>query len=160
MRFLLGVLLGVFLMGNTVLAADAGYGAKGAINSTQPTVEEMLQFAIQDEYLAKAQYSLVMDTFGELRPFSNIVQSEAQHIALLRPLFTDRGWNVPEDESRPHLVTPQNFTEALKLAEQAEVDNIAMYEHFLNQKNIPDDLKSVFERLLAASRRHLNAFRR
>ena len=160
MRFLLGVLLGVFLMGNTVLAADAGYGAKGAINSTQPTVEEMLQFAIQDEYLAKAQYSLVMDTFGELRPFSNIVQSEAQHIALLRPLFTDRGWNVPEDESRPHLVTPQNFTEALNLAEQAEVDNIAMYEHFLNQKNIPDDLKSVFERLLAASRRHLNAFRR
>ena len=160
MRFLLGVLLGVFLMGNTVLAADAGYGAKGAINSTQPTVEEMLQFAIQDEYLAKAQYSLVMDTFGEVRPFSNIVQSGVQHIALLRPLFTDRGWNVPEDESRPHLVTPQNFTEALNLAEQAEVDNIAMYEHFLNQKNIPDDLKSVFERLLAASRRHLNAFRR
>ena len=160
MRFLLGVLLGVFLMGNIVLAADAGYGARGAINSTQPTVEEMLQFAIQDEYLAQAQYSLVMDTFGKLRPFSNIVQSEAQHIALLRPLFTDRGWNVPEDESRPHLVTPQNFTEALKLAEQAEVDNIAMYEHFLNQKNIPDDLKSVFERLLAASRRHLNAFRR
>ena len=160
MRFLLGVLLGVFLMGNTVLAADAGYGAKGAINSTQPTVEEMLQFAIQDEYLAKAQYSLVMDTFGEVRPFSNIVQSEVQHIALLRPLFTDRGWNVPEDESMPHLVTPQNFTEALKLAEQAEVDNIAMYEHFLNQKNIPDDLKSVFERLLAASKRHLNAFRR
>ncbi len=160
MRFLLGVLLGVFLMGNTVLAADAGYGAKGAVNTTQPTVQEMLQFAIQDEYLAKAQYSLVMDSFGKLRPFSNIVQSEDQHIALLRPLFTDRGWNVPEDESRPHLVTPQNFTEALKLAEQAEVDNIAMYEHFLNQKNIPDDLKSVFERLLAASKRHLNAFRR
>ena len=160
MRFLLGVLLGVFLMGNTVLAADTGYGAKGAVNVSQPTVQEMLQFAIQDEYLAKAQYSLVMDTFGELRPFSNIVQSEEQHITLLRPLFTDRGWNVPEDESRPHLVTPQNFTEALKLAEQAEVDNIAMYEHFLNQKNIPDDLKSVFERLLAASRRHLNAFRR
>ena len=160
MRFLLGVLLGVFLMGNTVLAADAGYGAKGAINTTQPTVQEMLQFAIQDEYLAKAQYSLVMDTFGKLRPFSNIVQSEDQHIALLRPLFTDRGWDVPQDESGPYLVTPQSFTEALKIGEQAEVDNIAMYEHFLNQKNIPEDLKSVFERLLAASKRHLNAFRR
>lgn len=160
MRFLLGVLLGVFLMGNTVLAADAGYGAKGAINTTQPTVQEMLQFAIQDEYLAKAQYSLVMDTFGKLRPFSNIVQSEDQHIALLKPLFTDRGWDVPKDESGPYLVTPQSFTEALKIGEQAEVDNIAMYEHFLNQKNIPEDLKSVFERLLAASKRHLNAFRR
>lgn len=160
MRFLLGVLLGVFLMGNTVLAADAGYGAKGAIHSTQPTVQEMLQFAIQDEYLAKAQYSLVMDSFGKLRPFSNIVQSEDQHIALLRPLFTDRGWDVPEDESGPYLVTPQSFAEALKIGEQAEVDNIAMYEHFLNQKNIPEDLKAVFERLLAASKRHLNAFRR
>ena len=160
MRFLLGVLLGVFLMGNTVLAADAGYGAKGAINTTQPTVQEMLQFAIQDEYLAKAQYSLVMDTFGKLRPFSNIVQSEDQHIALLKPLFTDRGWDVPQDESGPYLVTPQSFTEALKIGEQAEVDNIAMYEHFLNQKNIPEDLKSVFERLLVASKRHLNAFRR
>ena len=160
MRFLLGVLLGVFLMGNTVLAADAGYGAKGAINTTQPTVQEMLQFAIQDEYLAKAQYSLVMDTFGKLRPFSNIVQSEDQHIALLKPLFTDRGWDVPQDESGPYLVTPQSFTEALKIGEKAEVDNIAMYEHFLNQKNIPEDLKSVFERLLAASKRHLSAFRR
>lgn len=160
MRFLLGVLLGVFLMGNTVLAADAGYGAKGEVNTTQPTVQEMLQFAIQDEYLAKAQYSLVMDSFGKLRPFSNIVQSEDQHIALLRPLFTDRGWDVPEDESSPYLVTPQNFAEALKIGEQAEIENIAMYEHFLSQKNIPDDLKSVFERLLAASKRHLSAFRR
>ena len=50
MKIIYGILLGVLLMFNTAFAADAGYGAKGAINTPQPTVQEMLTFAIQDEY--------------------------------------------------------------------------------------------------------------
>ena len=160
MRVLWGVLLGLLLMANTATAADAGYGAKGAVKVTPLTVQEMLQFAIQDEYLARAQYVAVMDAFGKVRPFSNIVQSEEHHIALLKPLFTDRGWDVPADESKPHVVVPQTFAEALQIGQQAEVENIAMYEHFLRQPDLPDDVQAVVERLLAASKRHLQAFSR
>lgn len=160
MRILWGVLLGLLLMANSAFAADEGYGARGAVKAAQPTVQEMLQFAIQDEYLARAQYTAVMDAFGKVRPFSNIVQSEEQHIALLKPLFTDRGWDVPADESKPHVVVPNTFAEALQIGQQAEVDNIAMYEQFLRQPDLPDDVKAVLERLLAASKRHLQAFNR
>lgn len=158
MRVVWMVLMSLFLMVSTVLAADAGYGAKGAAQVSQPTLQEMLSFAIQDEYLALAQYNAVLDKFGKIRPFVNIVRSEEQHIALLKPLFNDRGWDVPGDESAAMIKVPVTMAQALQIGKEAELDNIAMYEHFLQQQDVPEDVKSVFERLLAASRRHLQAF--
>ena len=35
--------------------------------------------AINDEYHARAFYNAVIDKFGEIRPFSNIVQAETRH---------------------------------------------------------------------------------
>ena len=160
MRFFWSLLVGLLLMVNTAAAADAGYGAKGAVNTPQPSVQEMVQFAIQDEHLARAQYTAVMDMFGKVRPFSNIVLSEERHIAYLEPLFTDRGWDIPADMSKGHIVKPKTFTEAKQIAVQAEVDNIAMYEYFLQQPELPSDVKTVLELLLAASKRHLEAFSR
>lgn len=159
MKKILVVLLGLLLMANIATAAP-NYGAKGAVQVAQPTVQEMLHFAIQDEYLARARYTAVLDVFGKIRPFSNIVQAEEQHIAYLRPLFNDRGWDVPADESGPYMIAPRSFAEALRIGEQAELDNIAMYEHFLRQADLPEDLQVVFGRLLASSQRHLAAFRR
>ena len=160
MRVVWMVLLSLFLMGSSVLAADTGYGAKGAAQVSQPTLQEMLKFAIQDEYLALAQYNAVLDQFGKIRPFANIVRSEEQHIALLKPLFNDRGWDVPGDESAALVHIPATMAQALQIGKEAELDNIAMYEHFLQQPDLPEDVKAVFERLLAASKRHLQAFRK
>ena len=158
MKIIYGILLGVLLMFNTAFAADAGYGAKGAINTPQPTVQEMLTFAIQDEYLAHSQYGTVLDTFGKVRPFSNIILSEERHISYLQPLFTDRGWDIPADKGKDMVIKPKTFAEALKLGIQIETDNIAMYEYFLQQPDLPSDAKTVFELLLAASNKHLQAF--
>ena len=158
MKLIYGILLGMLLMFNTAFAADAGYGAKGAVNTPQPTVQEMLTFAIQDEYLAHSQYAAVLDTFGKVRPFSNIILSEERHISYLQPLFTDRGWDIPTDKSKELVVTPKTFTEALRSGVQAETDNIAMYEYFLQQPELPSDVKTVFELLLSASNKHLQAF--
>lgn len=35
-------------------------------------VKEMLLYAIQDEYLANKEYGMIMDEYGQQRPFSNI----------------------------------------------------------------------------------------
>ena len=158
MRVVWMVLLSLYLMVSTGFAADPGYGAKGALQAANPTVQEMLNYSMQDEYLARAEYNVVLDKFGKVRPFSNIVRSEEQHIALLKPLFTDRGWDVPGDESAAQIEVPETGAVALQLGRQIELDNIAMYEHFLRQPNLPEDVKSVFERLVAASRRHLQAY--
>lgn len=158
MKIIYGILLGLMMLANTAFAAETGYGAKGALNTPQPTVQEMLNFAIQDEHLARNQYMTVIDTFGKVRPFSNIVLSEERHIAYLEPLFTDRGWDIPADKSISYVVKPKTFAEALNLGVAAEIDNIAMYEYFLQQPKLPDDLKTVFELLHSASEKHLEAF--
>ena len=157
-KIFIGVMLGIFMLMSTALAADPGYGAKGALNTPQPTIQEMMNFAIEDEFLAKSQYTTIIDTFGKVRPFSNIVLSEERHIAYLQPLFTDRGWDIPADKSQNHVIKVKTFSEALNIGVQAETDNIAMYEYFLQQRELPSDLKTTFELLLAASKKHLQAF--
>jgi hypothetical protein len=134
------------------------FGAKGAQQSSDPTLEQMLTYAIQDEYLARAEYRFIINKYGSIRPFSNIIQAEEQHINMLVPLFTKYGFAVPEDNAAEHIVVPKDLKEALETGVQAEIDNIGMYETFLNRP-LPDDVRDVFERLKNASGNHLQAFR-
>jgi hypothetical protein len=138
--------------------AEEPFGAKGAQQSSDPTLEQMLTYAIQDEYLARAEYRFIINKYGAVRPFSNIIQAEEQHINMLVPLFTTYGFAVPEDNADEHIVVPKDLKEALETGVQAEIDNIGMYETFLN-KSLPDDVRDVFERLKNASGNHLQAFK-
>lgn len=45
-----------------------------------PTMIQALRIALYDEYHAKAVYLKVLQTFGNVLPFSNIVQAEQRHI--------------------------------------------------------------------------------
>ena len=49
------------------------------------TLESVLIEAINDEYKARATYRLVISTFGEIRPFINIVEAEGRHIEAFSP---------------------------------------------------------------------------
>jgi hypothetical protein len=33
------------------------------------TLEKMLRYAVEDEYLARVEYTAIMDTYGTIRPF-------------------------------------------------------------------------------------------
>jgi hypothetical protein len=147
----------VMALGAHVYAEEL-FGAKGAQQSSDPTLEQMLTYAIQDEYLARAEYRFIINEYGSVRPFSNIIQAEEQHINMLVPLFTTYGFAVPEDNAEEHIVVPKDLKEALETGVQAEIDNIGMYETFLN-KSLPDDVRDVFERLKNASGNHLQAFK-
>jgi hypothetical protein len=41
-----------------------------------------------------------------------------------------------------------------------EIQNITVYGQFLEAEDLPDDVRSVFERLMPASENHLAAFER
>ena len=60
-------------------------------SNIEVTMTEMLRSvlveAINDEYKARATYRLVISKFGEIRPFTNIVEAEGRHIQALLPLF-------------------------------------------------------------------------
>lgn len=135
------------------------YGAVGALADNNLTMEEMFTYAIQDEYLAHREYTYVLETFGDQAPFNNIISSEAQHITEMTVLFEKYNLAVPADESADHIQRVADVREALDNCATGEVDNIAMYNKFLEQ-DIPDDVRATFTALRNASEEHLQSFRK
>ena len=144
-------------------AADTAvddFGAAGAILYGEDlSIEQMMTYAIQDEYLARQTYEDIMAEYGEVTPFSNIIEAEVYHIELLTALFDTYGYTLPEDNAAAYVAAPRSFEEALQAGVVAEEDNIAMYTTFL-EYDLPDDVRGVFEDLRAASENHLAAFER
>jgi hypothetical protein len=56
---------------------------------------KILNQALDDEYKARDTYRKIVDTFGPVRPFINIVEAEQQHIELLLPLYEKYGLPIP-----------------------------------------------------------------
>lgn len=144
-----------------VNANNASYGAAGAaqLSDNQLTLTKMLNLALEDEYLARGEYQKIINTFGQRRPFTNIIKAESTHISLLQPLFIK--YDIPQsaDRGMELAIIPNTFSETFKIGEKAEIDNIAMYQRFL-KKDLNADVRSVFERLLKGSENHLAAFQR
>lgn len=150
----------------TTVSADAvydvasdGYGSVEALESEEAlTLEAMLTYALQDEYMAQAEYQAIITTYGEIKPFTNILLAEGTHIGLLLPLFEAYGIAVPANDAAANVIIPESITSALATGVQAEEMNIAMYEKFLAQTDLPDDVRNVFTYLMNASIQHQNAF--
>ncbi len=138
-------------------ADDLDYGADGALSTSSPTLTDMLTYAIQDEYTAKAEYEEIINQYGSIRPFTNIISAEETHISLLLPLFDQLNLTIPEDTSENHIIIPTTLIEAYQTGVTAEIKNIEMYDLFLEQ-DLPDDVRLVFEQLRNASINHLSAF--
>jgi len=134
-----------------------GYGAIGALADQDLTINDMLMYAVQDEYLAHGEYTAIMDKFGDQKPYSNILQAEKTHLAFLEEVYSSYGMEFPADTSAEHIVIPETLLEAAQTGVQAEIDNIAMYERFLSY-NLPDNVIDVFIALKSGSESHLLAF--
>jgi hypothetical protein len=99
---IVGGALAVLLFSGTGIMAseDEGeYGAAAVSEGETYSVEEMLVYAIQDEYMAEASYLAIMDAYGTIKPFTSIAKAEGTHISLLLPLFETYGFEVPENEA-------------------------------------------------------------
>lgn len=142
-----------------VVNTDPGYGAVGSFENPNAALEQMLIYAIQDEYLARAEYEYLITELNAGNPFTNIIKAEENHISMLIPLFEKYGFEVPTDTSSEHLIDVESITAALETGVQAEIDNIAMYEQFL-ETELPDDIREVFIELRDGSENHLAAFQR
>jgi len=148
-------------------AAGPGYGASAAtaaIKSGQAfTIVDMLRWAVEDEYLARGEYAAIMKKFGVMRPYSNIMDAEDQHLAWLKDEYAARGLAFPADGSASSVVVPADLKAAAQAGVDAEISNIDMYKAFLARPELsrPENasVKDLFERLMRASENHLRAFR-
>ncbi len=159
LSLVIGLLLVGSSFGTTVLAGEDPYGADNVSAEKTYTIEEMLNYAIEDEYKARAEYELIIEKMDGERPFTNIIKSEETHISMLKPLFEAHDIALPKDNASDYVVMPESIDAALEIGVQAEIDNIAMYKQFLSQ-DLPEDVESAFQRLKAASENHLEAFKR
>ncbi|USO00346.1 MAG: DUF2202 domain-containing protein [Phycisphaeraceae bacterium] len=122
------------------------------------TVEALI-LAYNDERRAEAFYAAVMAKHGEVRPFSNIIQAERRHQAMLVPLLERFGVPIPAEEVEIPEV-PETLRACCEAGTRAEEENIALHDKLL--PTITDDaVLDAFKRLQWASReRHLVAFKR
>ncbi|HEX5350834.1 MAG TPA: ferritin family protein [Trichococcus sp.] len=134
------------------------YGTTGALADDSYTLEEMLTYAIQDEYLAQAKYTAIAEANNNANPFSNIAEAEATHINELLPLFEMNGIEVPANDASERVTLPDSLAASYEMGIEGETQNISMYKRFLEEEVLPADVKAVFERLIAASEEHLQAF--
>lgn len=162
-KFLYAASLAVILaFSNIASASDSAFGAGAAKENSAPTIQQMLEYAIQDEYLARSEYELILDKFAVQRPFSNIIRSEETHIKWLNDVYKNHHLTVPQDNAANYVKLPASLKEAFATGVQAEIENIAMYESFLKNPLLDQpenaDIKSTFIKLMNASKNHLAAF--
>jgi len=167
---LISLSVGGMLIGSTFMSVDAKYGNQSSNQVRQNTIQveavsaevledldSMFTVLINDEYKARAEYQAIVDEFGAQTPFTNLIKAETMHINALTRLFEAYGLDVPSDEGSKFAVVPDTLEEAYAIGVDAEVDNIALYEKYLDQ-DLPANVERVFTSLQNASENHLATF--
>lgn len=140
-----------------VLGTAASFIPTFAATPTDAQLKSMLDQAILDEYNARAEYQALIEEFGSVNPFVNLIQAESSHIQALSRLYTTYGFTIPSDNGALNASVPSSLFEAFQIGFDAETDNIAIYAQDL-KLDLPADVERVFTRLMNASESHLAAF--
>ena len=123
-------------------------------------VQKILLDALDDERKAEATYAAVIEEFGSVRPFSNIISAEQRHSRAIERQLDRLGFEIPDNRWVGKAEAPASLAAACKLAVEAEIENIELYDRLIPQIDDPI-VKQVFENLQDASRsNHLPAFKR
>ena len=140
--------------------------ASAAADALPATVQDALTAALMDEYHAEAFYAAVLDRFGQVRPFANIIRGEQNHARIIATLMDSYGMAVPEntllESAEIAAAVPASFGAACTIGVQAEIDNAALYD----DKLLPAvsgyaDITAALVHLRDASQNmHLPAFER
>lgn len=139
-----------------IAASAALAGPANATTFDRKALEE----ALDDEYRAEATYQAIIDKFGAVRPFINIIDAERRHAGMVKNQFSRLGIEPPENPYLGEIEAPESLQEACKNGVEAEIENIALYDRLLPKVSDPQ-IRETFGRLQAASRNnHLPAFRR
>jgi hypothetical protein len=119
---------------------------------TAYTLEEMLNYALLDEYTTEAAAAAVNAKFGEQTPFAELQALTAQRILLLKGLFESYGFAIPLNTAAENLKVPSSLQAAYSAGLKAETRKIQMYEAFLAQAGLPDSVRTAFEELLQGAK--------
>jgi hypothetical protein len=121
---------------------------------------EALNLTLNDEYRAEAIYQGVIDKFGDVNPFSNIINAEQKHSDALIQIYKKYDLPVPENDWYDSVPEFDSVTEACAVGTEAENENVALYNELFSKVD-NQDIIAVFVSLRDASLyKHLPAFER
>lgn len=122
------------------------------------TLAQDLTAALDDEYRAQATYLAVIEKFGLVAPFKEIVEAEARHIAALLPMFDKYGIAIPTNRWLGNVDIGFSLLANCEAGVEGEICNYQMYDLFLS-RTFAQDVRNVFLSLRNASaNHHLPAF--
>ncbi len=128
------------------------------VDTNANIVSQILRISCYDEYRANAYYQKVIDTYGAVAPFSNIVRAEVRHYTALEQLCQKYGVIPPINDWYEKTKIASSIEKCCKDGADAEIANIEMYNKLLPFA-MQDDIRDVFYREQAASyNQHLPAF--
>ncbi|MDE3082911.1 MAG: hypothetical protein KGJ39_05780 [Acidobacteriota bacterium] len=129
------------------------------VPATAPLTSALTNALNQERY-ALATYKNVVAKFGAVRPFTNIIASEAQHVATVTALMTAHAVPVPASTTTG-APAPATLTASCQLGVNLETSIIAMYQNGIAlAKDYPDVVRAFSNLLDASQSGHLPAFLR
>ncbi|MGB7711514.1 MAG: DUF2202 domain-containing protein [Microcoleus sp.] len=154
------VIAGIIIISNGIVFSCFSPLKALSQTSLDTKTQQAMIDAINDEYRSRALYDAVLQKFGSLRPFSNIVQAENNHVNLWISLFAKYGMAVPTDSFAGKMSVPNTLQAACQAGVENEIANVQMYDRFLGFVTQPD-LQAAFTQLRQVSQeKHLTAFQR
>lgn len=119
-----------------------------------------LEATLDDEYKSFETYAQVIEDFGFVRPFINIVQAEERHYSALLKVFARYHITPPANDWSGKAPRFATVHEACLAAVAGEIANVSLYDDALKITQRPDII-SAYQALRSASQdRHLPAFQR
>ena len=126
----------------------------------EPILHQVLRIAIYNELVAYETYTKVIQQFGAIQPFVNIIEAEKTHYAALLALLEKYQVALPLNDYSLTIQIPNTLQECCELGVASEIENIAMYDNLLGYTSNYADIQDVLFKLQAASyNNHLVAFR-
>lgn len=143
------------------LLAASTPGCAATTEAATTADKDALLAALDDEYRAEAIYEAVMQKFGEVRPFSNIIEAERRHADMAKAEMDRLSIRYPT--TNPHrgkIAAPSSLLEACQQGITAERENIALYDRLLPTIRDNQVRETLTELQWASRERHLPAFER
>lgn len=126
----------------------------------EPILHQALRIAIYNEFGAYEAYMKVIEKFGEVAPFTNIIMSKQRNFISFISMMQKYGVAPPINDWAAKAEIPNTLDKCCELGMNVETANIALYEHLLSYTAEYPDITDIFFRIQAASyNNHLRAFK-
>lgn len=119
---------------------------------------EGLQAAIVEEYMAYNTYNEIINEYGQVVPFSRIVNAEQKHAEALLRLADNYSVAIPENVGQTFDISYTNLVEACQVGVQVETMDAADLQKMISETENPNLIRVYTNLMNASLNKHLVAF--